>query len=394
MLTLPLFYLGGLLASMTTTSDLVQTALTSAAEAGETFTRMGDALLLSNQYHYLVQIAKLIVVLLLPLFAIKFWQSLQNNSLQSLPSLLGATCVLLCLTLQTTLPTLPGPVPWTAGASASLHSMVESVNDAMIHMAIADVKIVGLEGSTFSLWDVFSASRQEEAVILEFQRRTQICRSQPGPQQVRGCFQTLNDDIEAFIAENEGTLPYVADWLDDIAKYVTAGFAGAIAGFPGGAVGVVGGFFGGSTLLFVVIQLLLYIHQAVVWMIELAFMVAGLLLPLALSLSLINLQPLNAWLSGYMGLSVTKLFLSFLSGVVGWLDYEIAAYRQVTVPLVLGIIVPVLAISAGNFSASAVFRGLTASGSSIGMILTYQSTFAAVRLARGLSSAWLKFFKR
>lgn len=120
-----------------------------------------------------------------------------------------------------------------------------------------------------------------------------------------------------------------------------------------------------STLQLLLRTFLFGIHLAFQYVVELVLLITALLGPLAVGLSLLpgTSKPMFAWLEGMASVFLIKLTLNLISGLAAYASslQQTSSYSLV-LPIVLGILAPILSVLVGLQGGAAFFNSLTTAG--------------------------------
>jgi hypothetical protein len=110
-------------------------------------------------------------------------------------------------------------------------------------------------------------------------------------------------------------------------------------------------------------------------LIEVAFLLTGLLGPIALGASLLPFgpKPIWAWLTSFWSVGLCKLCLNIITGIVAQASYGIGPTDALglNLPITLGVLSPILAIAMASGGGMAIFNGLTSAATTIVSIASY-----------------------
>jgi hypothetical protein len=110
-------------------------------------------------------------------------------------------------------------------------------------------------------------------------------------------------------------------------------------------------------------------------LIEVAFLLTGLLGPIALGASLLpyGSKPIWAWLTSFWSVGLCKLCLNIITGIVAQASYGIGPNDALglSLPITLGLLSPILAIAMASGGGMAIFNGLTSAATTIVSIASY-----------------------
>ncbi|NEQ47554.1 MAG: hypothetical protein F6K00_30025 [Leptolyngbya sp. SIOISBB] len=142
----------------------------------------------------------------------------------------------------------------------------------------------------------------------------------------------------------------------------------------------------GGVVQFVIRNLLWALHSAFQWAVEIVLLILALLAPLAMGLSLLPVpsKPIISWVSGFAGMFLIKINFNLISGLAAY-AVSLSGYsaNSLLLPLLLGVIAPVLAVMVGLSGGTALFNAISTA-----------VVFVAIRSSAGLSSGAIKYGPR
>jgi hypothetical protein len=110
-------------------------------------------------------------------------------------------------------------------------------------------------------------------------------------------------------------------------------------------------------------------------LVEAAFLLTGLLGPIALGASLLpfGAKPIWAWLTSFWSVGLCKLSLNILTGLIAQTTYQTGPLDVggLVLPIALGILSPILAMAMAAGGGMAIFNGLTSAATNIVSIVSY-----------------------
>ena len=118
----------------------------------------------------------------------------------------------------------------------------------------------------------------------------------------------------------------------------------------------------GGAIQYVVRNLLWALHHAFQWLVEIVLLLVALLGPLAMGLSLLPTpaKPIISWLTGIAGVFLIKLNFNLISGLAAYaVSLQELSVNSLVLPVLLGLLAPVLAVLIGIQGGSALFNALS-----------------------------------
>jgi hypothetical protein len=112
-------------------------------------------------------------------------------------------------------------------------------------------------------------------------------------------------------------------------------------------------------------------------LVEASMLLTAVLGPIALGASLLpfGAKPIWAWLTAFWSVGLCKLSLNILTGLIAQATYQSGPTDAMglIIPIALGILSPILAISMAAGGGMAIFNGLTSAATNVVSIATYRS---------------------
>jgi hypothetical protein len=191
--------------------------------------------------------------------------------------------------------------------------------------------------------------------VTECRSQSTIETNQEGIDLQSACINKAADDVvkaaEDYKAQNQAS-SYNLNILDDLKKIVLGGVEGITklpAQYTNSAVQ------GALLIIFPTIQM------GFIFLIEIASLINAYVAPIFVALSLIPGQGklIHAWLSGWLGLALVKISYTLIIGIATSSIVNVDDTNPLLLPLLLGVLSPILALAIASGGGVALFNGLT-----------------------------------
>jgi hypothetical protein len=225
----------------------------------------------------------------------------------------------------------------------------------------ANNSVLGAITSTAQLEKTLSALADFSVTQEQIIAYRQQCNGLTKNEEMQVCLQEVNTKAQALLGNYQSNYGAVAAALvGKLQKQIQKASENPLEAvtnlFPGTVI---------SIMLAAIETFMVAMQSAFQALIEVGFLLTGLLGPLAVGASLlpIGAKPLYAWMTGFWSLGMAKLSLNIVTGLAATAIAASAQMDTLSIAIVLGLLAPILALSLSAGGGMAIFSAILSAAS-------------------------------
>jgi len=227
----------------------------------------------------------------------------------------------------------------------------------------ANNSVLGAITSTAQLEKTLSALADFSVTQEQIIAYRQQCNGLTKNEEMQVCLQEVNTKAQALLGNYQSNYGAVAAALvGKLQKQIQKASENPLEAvtnlFPGTVISR-------SIMLAAIETFMVAMQSAFQALIEVGFLLTGLLGPLAVGASLlpIGAKPLYAWMTGFWSLGMAKLSLNIVTGLAATAIAASAQMDTLSIAIVLGLLAPILALSLSAGGGMAIFSAILSAAS-------------------------------
>jgi hypothetical protein len=347
--------------TMTNATGIAENASNAGKSAAQVFNNNWLELAGGKSYIYLatVRVSLAFATILIAFWSVPFFNTIINEgySKKTIDELVYPLLIVLMLAINN------GSL--LSNTSFLFRNASNYVNNQVLSITINGVRIEqAIRQSNMNQ----SFKQQLSEKVMQCNLQSSVEKNQEGVSLQNACIQNaiaeVSKSAKDYNAQNQGNKGNdfnLFSTFDDMQKKFKDG-AEAIAKIPAQYVN--------SAVQGALLVIFLIMQTGFVFLIEIAFLINAYIAPIFLALSLLPSQTklIHVWLSGWLALSLVKISYTLIIGIATTSIVNVPDTDPLLLPLLLGVLSPVLALAIASGGAMALFNGLS------------DSTFGNVRL--------------
>ena len=239
------------------------------------------------------------------------------------------------------------------GLTNGMRTVINNANNSVLGAITSTAK---LEKTLSALAD-FSVAQEQ---IIAYRQQ---CNSITKNTEMQACLQEVNTKAQALLSGYETNYGAVAAALiGKLKKQIDKASENPLEAvtnlFPGTIIAR-------SIMLAAIETFMIAMQSAFQALIEVGFLLTGLLGPLAVGASLlpIGAKPLYAWMTGFWSLGMAKLSLNIITGLAATAIAASAQLDTLSIAITLGLLAPILALALSAGGGMAIFSAILSAAS-------------------------------